>query len=400
MLTFALCLPSYANQTTYIYGIDNAKKVEGNSKKQFYIRAGSFSDKANAKRYQQGLRSKISYPVKYSYKKPFYLITIGPINSAAHVRETANKILADSKPVPAPKPVVKKALPVKKTVTTPVPKVVSKPTLIKPKEESETSVPIHKKIYKQVAEQAEAIHHAIFKDPEMGKAMDTLSQGKFVFTGGVGEQYPQFNSSIYINNGSDAPPPNDRDLYTTNQNMQPLVLASLAYRMQRDSDWLSAYSLGLQYQHNFSANVGNKVLQYSDPLFYNYNSTWDIASDIFLVVAKLNVFEYGIFSPYVHAGVGLSFNNAGNYNESPTTGVTAVRVNPGFSSYTKTNFAYSLGAGVDFQVTQKIIVSAQYQYQNLGNVKSGNGNAAWSTQSLDLGTYSTNAVVFCVSYLI
>lgn len=441
VFSYALCLPSYANQDTYIYGVDNAKKIEGNAKKPFYIRAGSFSDKANAKRYQKVLRSKISYPVKFSYKTPFYLITIGPIDSAAKVRETANKILVDSKVAAKSAPAVKSVTPVAitkqklaKNVVAPA-KVVVNPELVKPVvvatpikaplttevepvkapaiqlpvplkaaksnvEPASESEPIHKQIYHQVAARAKAVHHAIFKDPEMGKTLAKLAEGKFVFTGGVGQQYPQFNSRIYINNNSGALPPNNKDLYTTKQNFQPLVLASIGYRMTRDAEWFSAYSLALQYQHNFSSNVGNEVLQYSDPAFYNYNSDWSIASDIFLAVAKLNVFEYGIISPYIHAGIGLSFNNAGNYSEAPTSGVTAPRVNPGFSSYTTTNFAYSLGAGVDFQVTDNIIVSAQYQYQNLGNVKSGNGSAAWSTQSLDLGTYTTNAVLLSVSYLI
>lgn len=438
-LSFIIYHPSYANQTTLIYGVENAAKVEGNVKKQFYIRAGSFANKANAKQYQKTLRSKINYPVKFSYKNRFYLITIGPINSAVSVRETANKILRISKaPITASKqsgtsltsapgkPVVKsvtneKLAPIlavksadnKQSVKTTVAEMpVQAPALVKPASpqtmpvelpkppllEKQTLTPKPVQEHKHVTVHAALEPHEMYKDAKSTFA--NLAQGQIVFTAGAGQQYPQFNSKMYVNNGSGAAPPFNRDLYTTKQNFQPLVLAALAYRIKRDNEWFSAYSLGLQYQHNFSANVGDKVLQYSDPAFYNYDASWSVASDIFFIVAKLNVFEYSIVSPYLHAGAGFSFNNAGNYSEAVRAGVTAPRVNPGFASYTTTNFAYSLGAGVDFQATPKIIISAQYQYQNLGNVKSGNGNAAWSTQSLDLGTYSTNAVLLSLSYLI
>ena len=373
-------VPAFANQTTLIYGVENAKHIQGKSKQTYYIRAGSFKNKVNAKQYQMGLRAKTQYSVKFSYQNSFYIITVGPINSAANVRAAANTI-SDSKTAIAPKSSLKPVV-----LTKPAIKPIASPNL--------TPTLLPKPAVPALPEQ-----HEIYKDHAMSAFKETVSKGKWVFTGGVGAQYPQFNARMNVNNDSGFPPPSNNDLYTTNQNYQPLVLASLAYRIKRDNQWLPAYALGLQYQHDFAANVGNNVLQYSLPEFYNYNYSWNIASDIFLLIAKINIFEYGLFSPYIHAGIGTSFNNAGNYSESPTAGVTE-RVSPGFSSYTSTHFAYSLGAGIDFQVTEQVIVSAQYQYQNLGNVKSANGNGTWSAQSLDLGTYSTNAVLLSVSYVI
>lgn len=347
-----LCTTSYAKETQVIYGLQQAQHFKSKSDNAVYIQAESFLDASKAERYQSVLRSKTRYPVKIAQKGNFYVVVIGPIYSASNVIKTANTLLAKNQ-----KPVISKPVQTKASIQ---------------KQKSEAASP---------------------------QVSSRKNSAWFVTVGG-GNEYPHFKSSMTVNNDSEAPAPYDQDIYSTNESSQALAAFTIGRRFQRESQWLPAVSLGLTYQHLFSTNVGDTVMQYSEPEFTNYSYGWDVSSNVWLASLKVNLIEYHKVSPYLTGGLGASLNTASNYSETPLAGLTATRVSPGFSSNTVTQFAYMVGAGVDYEIAPQILLSAEYQYKDLGNVRSGTGSAEWSDQSLNLGTLHSSAVLFNMSYLI
>jgi opacity protein-like surface antigen len=92
-------------------------------------------------------------------------------------------------------------------------------------------------------------------------------------------------------------------------------------------------------------------------------------------------------------------NKSGGYSESALPGLTDTRLSAGYQSKTMAQFAYNIGAGFDLQLTPAWLISAEYQFQNLGNTSLGHGVGTWSNESLYLGTYRANSALINLTYL-
>jgi opacity protein-like surface antigen len=84
---------------------------------------------------------------------------------------------------------------------------------------------------------------------------------------------------------------------------------------------------------------------------------------------------YGI-TPYVGAGVGLARNTLSGMTDQGVVTIGGVSGPSGgyFSDGSKTNFAWALMAGLDFNVTQNLKLELGYRYLDLGKYGSGGSN--------------------------
>ncbi len=85
---------------------------------------------------------------------------------------------------------------------------------------------------------------------------------------------------------------------------------------------------------------------------------------------------YGI-TPYVGAGVGLARNTLSGMTDQGLVTICAVATGPSggyFSDGSKTNFAWALMAGLDFNVTQNLKLELGYRYLDVGKFGSGASN--------------------------
>ncbi len=221
-------------------------------------------------------------------------------------------------------------------------------------------------------------------------------QARWFLSVNLGEQFQASKKTMRVNNGSDYPSPYNQDTYTINKTAHaPMINISGGYRWQREQHWLPVYSLGLLYQHGFIGHPRGEIIQYSTPLFTNYNYKSSLSSNLLLATAKVNIYTINKWSPYITVGLGGAFNHA-SYNETALPGITP-RISPNFTG-NKNQFAYNAGAGLDYIVSQHFILNLGYLYQNVGTI-SGEGRNTWSGTSLAFGAYGTNDVVVGVTYL-
>lgn len=333
---------SAATNTPIIYSIDNAQHFQGQPDQKVYIQAESFLNESNAVQYQNSLQAKIAYPVNIVHRTKFYSVMIGPL-SAAEAKSISKMMLT-----------------VKETD------------------------PKNNNPYKGSVDKVN--NQQYFSVSDWFAAIDA----------GVG--FPQFKSNMYVDNGSGAPAPYNEDMYSTNKITQPVIGFTLGHRWTRENEWLPAVFVGLRYQYLSKIDVGNKVTQYSDPDFTNYSYNLGVNSNVVLAFAKADLFQYAMISPYIDGGLGVAFNTMNAYTENALTGVTP-RTSPGFSGMTTSHFAYSAGLGLDVKLSKQFILSAGYEYLNVGDVTSGKGTDAWSSQTLSLGTYHTNQILLSMTYL-
>lgn len=215
-----------------------------------------------------------------------------------------------------------------------------------------------------------------------------------------GASYPNFDSSTTVNNNSGFVPPANQDIYTFKERSHPIIGIAGGYRWNHSNYWLPNFSIDLTYENLLAENTGDTITQYSNPNFTNYTYRWNASSDIFLAMAKLNLVQLDILSPYILGGAGIAVNRATQYQEYPMPGLTSSRISAGYKSNVNYEFAYSLGLGLDFRTAPHYIVSVEYQYQNIGKFTSGPGGTTWSNASLNLGTYTSNSFLARLTYLL
>ena len=82
------------SQTTSqtILGLPTAEHFQSKVGGKFYIQLGVFSKKENANRLEKSVRLKTTYPTHVQHKKGRYIITLGPLPSAAEVRAVSRAI--------------------------------------------------------------------------------------------------------------------------------------------------------------------------------------------------------------------------------------------------------------------------------------------------------------------
>ncbi len=202
-----------------------------------------------------------------------------------------------------------------------------------------------------------------------------------------------------VQNGSDYPPPANVDQYSLNRPHATLFDIQAGYRWNRDARWIPSYALALRYEHVFTTAITGMVTQYSDPDFTNYSYTSNVSSNVISLYSKLDFVRFNRLMLYVDLGVGISFNQNQGYSETALPNVIA-RYSPNYASRTNTQFAYNAGAGLEYIVTNNLIVSAGYSYQSFGNFSSGSGqNPNWGNTQIKLGRLNSNIGLIGISYL-
>lgn len=335
----------FADNIQIIYGLEKAQHFKNSQQnKIFFIQVGSFLEHAKALRLQKTLKEKTNHPVQLTQKGDHFTVMIGPLYSLSEVKNIATHL---SEPL---------------------------------------SVSTSK--------------HKYFADTTWLPAMDfkTLLTNHWFTSIGIGGQFPTTTSPMLVNNHSNLPAPYYQDTYTLNTQNGAIIALAAGYYWEQNTQWLPSYSLGAQWQHFFSINPNGTVLQYSAPEFNNYQYSWDVDSNVLLAIAKLNITQYQRFLPYINGGIGLALNHTENYKEQAFAEITP-RDTPGFTPNTATQFAYQLGAGIDFQVSSQILLSLGYNYQSIGKLISGPGLNTWTNQSLNSETIGTNEILFTVNYL-
>mgnify|MGYP003639732179 CR=1 FL=1 len=225
--------------------------------------------------------------------------------------------------------------------------------------------------------------------------------GGWIVGGDLGLMFPGYADGADVHNLAEGlePPAKDVDHYTINRPSTNLSFSAFAgYRWDTENKWLPHYSVAFRYQHLNASAAGGQIQLFSLPSFTNYDYNLSLGSNVFSVSGKVNVYEWRNFSPYVSFGLGLASTSVSNYKENEIDGGDPRIDGPAFNDHTNNNFMFNVGLGVDYNITQQLIVSLGYEYENLGKITSGNGIALWSNDKLSLGTLSTSTILMSVTY--
>ena len=103
----------------------------------------------------------------------------------------------------------------------------------------------------------------------------------------------------------------------------------------------------------------------------------------YLDLAGLAPYAFGMFQPYLDAGVGAASNHLATMDSSFGTGTIA--------GDTRTSFAWGMGAGVGYPIAPNTTLDVAYKYLDLGEMRTGTtdgAGAAITPLKADLHTHT------------
>lgn len=163
--------------------------------------------------------------------------------------------------------------------------------------------------------------------------------------------------------------------------------------------------LGVEYDYFGNIKVhGINAVGIEPRTSTHYNYSYRLQTQQVLAVAKLLVTTHQIFHPYAAVGLGAAFNDASRYNVS-THERGSINLTPLFDNNTHTAFSYSLGLGVDTDITQQVRLGLGYRYSSFGKASLGDGRIVFNNYSFptsfapSITNFYANQFIAQISYL-
>ena len=130
--------------------------------------------------------------------------------------------------------------------------------------------------------------------------------------------------------------------------------------------------LGLMYNYYDNAPITGQIVKYQ--LIPTYSDSYNVNSNVLWVDNQLDLISLGQFLPFFDVAIGAVWHQTSGYQETPLPNVSSQRVrldSAALASNTSTDFAWRVGLGGNFAVTDKISLGLIYRYVNLGNAVTG-----------------------------
>lgn len=346
-----------------IYGLQQASQFRSNLPGNFYIQVGSYKNKSNALRAKSQLQAKSSHPIVIK-KDSGYLVLVGPFKSDIEVRKSAQILSGIS-------PVIRKA---QKTQDSSI--HAEQPVI----QNNTNNYPVQKN-------QAKGIY--IDKD-----GVQPLNQWFIGF--GAGWMSP-FGTD-QTNFSPSGIPGFPYDAYVVNNTKTSTQISAFAgYQWRRDSEWIPATSLSFEYIYTFPLSLDGDILVNNLQDSRNFNYKYDISQQIPMAKLKLDLYRWQKFMPYVSGGIGVAFNRVYNYSQNAIPGATLMIKRFGYTSTTTSQFAGSVGAGIDYWINYNSQISLGYELAYYGKARTGGGQGPLNGTRLETN-FNSNAVVLKGTY--
>ncbi|EHL31256.1 outer membrane protein [Legionella drancourtii] len=148
-----------------------------------------------------------------------------------------------------------------------------------------------------------------------------------------------------------------------------------------------------------TSQVGLSGIIWDDalPEFDNYAYKYQLRHTHVALKGKL-VADRGYFvTPWVSASIGVGFNQANSYMSWPL--IEEAVPTPDFSNHMTTAFTYTVGAGVQRNLTQNCQVGIGYEFADWGHSHLGRADGQTTRRGLALNHLYTNGLLFSISYI-
>lgn len=152
--------------------------------------------------------------------------------------------------------------------------------------------------------------------------------------------------------------------------------------------------LGLAGQAQFEGNVYTN----SDPNFNYYTYRYDVAHARVAAKAKLLAHLGHRITPYVSASLGIGSNRASGFTTSPL--ITNPPATPQYTSNTRMTIPYTLGLGVQGDITETFQLGLGYEFLSWGRSELGNAVGQIASKTICESNIYSNVFLVTATYVL
>jgi opacity protein-like surface antigen len=191
--------------------------------------------------------------------------------------------------------------------------------------------------------------------------------------------------------------PDIEKTYVAGKSNNAIAAGELFVGIQKacSSQWLG--QLGLTAAITGNARLQGVIWDDADPQFDNYSYEYKIRNTRIAVKGKLLLDKGYWLMPWVSASLGVGFNRAHDFMNTPL--IFEAVPNANFTDYTKTAFTYTLGAGVQKPLNDHWQVGAGYEFADWRKSELDRAFGQTLNTGLTLNHVYTNGVLFNLTYV-
>lgn len=185
--------------------------------------------------------------------------------------------------------------------------------------------------------------------------------------------------------------------YVASQSTHTLFDGEVFLGVQKALSQTLQGQLGLAVAATSNVNLSGVIWDDADPQFDNHTYNYKIQHTHLAAKGKLLADAGFWFVPWVSGSIGVGFNDAHGFHNTPT--IFEALPNPDFASHTQTTLTYTVGAGVQKALNEHWQAGVGYEFADWG--KSQLGRAAHQTlgSGLALNHLYTNGLLLNLTYL-
>ena len=185
--------------------------------------------------------------------------------------------------------------------------------------------------------------------------------------------------------------------YASRKESNKLVSGEIFIGMQKLLSQQLISHIGLAATITDNTKLQGVIWDDTDPQFDNYSYQYKIKHSG-IIVKGILFFDKGYWLlPWISGGIGVGFNKAHNFTNTPL--IYEAIPNPNFRDHTQTALTYTLGAGVQKKLNQHWQVGLGYEFSDWGKSKLNRATDQTINSGLSLNHLYTNGLLLNITYL-
>lgn len=184
--------------------------------------------------------------------------------------------------------------------------------------------------------------------------------------------------------------------YVANQSTHTLFDGEVFLGVQKTLSQTLKGQLGLAVAATNNVNLSGVIWDDADPQFDNHTYNYKIQHAHLSVKGKLLADAGFWFIPWVSGSIGLGFNGAHEFHNTPT--IFEALPNPDFASHTQTTLTYTVGAGVQKALNEHWQVGVGYEFADWGRSQLSRAAEQTLNTGLSLTHVYTQGILFNLTY--
>jgi opacity protein-like surface antigen len=185
--------------------------------------------------------------------------------------------------------------------------------------------------------------------------------------------------------------------YAASNTAHALADGEIFVGIQKDLPKALQGQIGIAAAVTSNAKLSGNIWDDADSTFNNYSYGYQVQHTHVAVKGKLLADRGYWFIPWVSGSLGVGFNNAHAFQNTPL--ISQAVTMPNFASNTETSFTYTLGVGLQKVLNPHWQAGVGYEFADWGQSQLNRASGQTLNSGLSLNHFYTNGVLFNLTYL-